>query len=495
MEPKFKRDQRVSLKKNIALKGRIDSIGAMYGGYQFYDVAWDSGELETKPEHELQNEIFIRNPWDLMLNNILSDYRDFSIATTLHKIRNTTSNTISTLQASRTLFMPYQYKPLVKFLKSDLKRILIADEVGLGKTIEAGHIMLELAARGNLRNVLVICTNSLRDKWKGELQEKFNFILKKYETKELIEDIKNDAAAFKKSVFGILNYEKCRSLNLQKTIEESGYRFDLLVCDEAHKIRNSETDQHKGVNKIVENSNAVVFLTATPIMTSIDNLHSLVRVLDRESYDTYDIFNNAVEQNKPFIKAVTKLNANESMPEIAEELHNTEVVQALTLDRQLLFSKTITVSDLFAADALYARARENMLSQGNSVENRVKVQQDLIELNSLNNIYTRTRKKDVMNADDVVVRNPRTIRVPLSEEERELYDDIIEQYDDENNLGLIQKKRQISSCIVAFYSDRNELLSGIYDTGIPDSKFNAFRKLVTEVCLKNEKAYRFCILH
>ena len=71
-------------------------------------------------------------------------------------------------------------------------------------------------------------------------------------------------------------------------IEENGYRFDLVICDEAHKIRNSETAQHKGVVKIIDNSDAVVFLTATPIMTDIRNLFNLIRVLDRERYYSFE---------------------------------------------------------------------------------------------------------------------------------------------------------------------------------------------------------------
>ena len=138
----FKKGQRVSLKQTPSVRGCVDEIFPLQAGYQFYDIKLDDGSIQTLPEHELIHEVFIQSPWDLLENNSLGDYRNFSIASTLHKIRNTTANTISTLKASRTLFKPYQFKPLVKFLKSDKKRILIADEVGLGKTIEAGHIML-----------------------------------------------------------------------------------------------------------------------------------------------------------------------------------------------------------------------------------------------------------------------------------------------------------------------------------------------------------------
>jgi len=487
-QPKFYTDQRVSLKNNPTKKGRIDHISSPNGGYQYYEVQWDDGGLEMKGEYELLEEIVICTSWDHLSNNSLNDYRDFSISTTLHKVKNTTSNTISSLKASRTIFKPYQYKPLVKFLKSDLKRILIADEVGLGKTIEAGHIMLEFAARGNLRNALIICTNSLRDKWKTELQDKFNFILKKYDNpREFVQDVQNEVIGNRKSIFGILNYEKCRNEELQKVIEENSYRFDLLICDEAHKIRNSKTAQHRGVAKIVDYSDAVVFLTATPIMTELSNLHSLIRVLDREGYDTYDIFNNAISQNRPFIRALNKLNANTPLQDVADELHDSRIVFEMTADEEVYFREEIAIGKLYEDDALYQRARENMCNSESSIENRVKIQQDLIELNSLNHLYTRTRKKDVMSDNDVVKRNPQTITVNLSNEEQEIYDSVINDYDDPNNLGLMQRKRQMSSCIVAFQTPREELKNGIYDKTITDSKFEAFKNIIDVVVLKNEK--------
>ncbi|MBL0337515.1 MAG: hypothetical protein IPP73_20015 [Chitinophagaceae bacterium] len=229
---------------------------------------------------------------------------------------------------------------------------------------------------------------------------------------------------------------------MDKILEETSYRFDLLICDEAHKIRNSETAQHKGVSVLVNSSDAVVFLTATPIMTDMSNLHNLIRVLDRDVYDNYDIFNNAVNQNKPFIRALTKLNANHSLPEIAEELHNSSVLQQVRADEEIFFSHEYSISELFTNDQLYLRVRERCWKIKDDLVTRVKIQQDLIELNSLNHLYTRTRKKDVLSDKDKVVRNPHTITVGLTEEESSIYDAVIEEYDNPDNLGLMQKKDQ-----------------------------------------------------
>lgn len=489
MPERFASAQRVSLLNNPAKRGEINNLIGLSGGYYYYDVQWDDGSLGTVGEHELAPEILNPTAWDLLASNQLYDYRNFSIASTVHKVKNTAANTISSLKASRTIFKPYQFKPLVKFLNSDNKRILVADEVGLGKTIEAGHIMLEMAARGQLKNALIICTKSLKDKWQLELQEKFNLFFKVYDrAADFIQDIEADVSASKRSVLGILNYEQCRNKKLLQKLEESNYRFDLLVCDEAHKLRNNETAQHRGVSKIIDAAEAVVFLTATPIMTELRNLFNLVRLLDKNRYGEFDIFNNAVNLNKPFIIALNTLRDRQiNMKTIAAALDSSKVVFESSINNEVYKRTEHTVGELFAGDALYQRVRSRMLNWSGSDEQRVEIQQDLMELNSLNHLYTRTRKRDVLGKDEAVIRDPKTILVTLSDEEREVYDSVLNEYADGNGLALMQRKRQMSSSIIAFQSDRHELEEGNYDSSLPDAKFEAFNTILEEVVNTNKK--------
>jgi len=485
---RFSKGERISFKENPSKRGKIDEVQAIQKTYQFYDIIWDDGSFEIIEESDLIEEIQVKTPWDILLSNSLSDYRNFSIVTTIHKVRNTSSNTISTLKSSRTIFKPYQFKPLIKFLKSDIKRIIVADEVGLGKTIEAGHIMLELAARNNLQNAVIICTKSLMDKWQKELQDKFNFSFKIYNTsKDFLSDIKLDVESSKRTIKAIINYEKCRNKDIQKLFELNEYNFDLVICDEAHKLRNSETLQHEGVNKVITKSAAVVFLTATPIMMGLKDLYTLLKTLDPERFNTYDVFQNSINQNKPFIKALSDLAKNISLNQIGTELNKAEIKQEVNIDEVIFFSKDYTVEDLFVNDELYKRVQHNLLNGTDTVINRVKIQQDLIELNSLNNIYTRTRKRDVINENEKVTRFPKTISVNLNSKEQEIFDSIIEEYSITDSLGIIQKKRQISSCIAAFNSSKEDLEQGNYDRQIEDSKFSAFKSIIDEVVIRGNR--------
>ena len=81
---------------------------------------------------------------------------------------------IYSMESTNTDFYPYQFKPVIKLINSPSHSLLIADEVGLGKTIEAGLIWTELQARFDAKNLIVLCPNALTKKWKDELLNKFD---------------------------------------------------------------------------------------------------------------------------------------------------------------------------------------------------------------------------------------------------------------------------------------------------------------------------------
>src|SRR5262249_1362838 len=99
---------------------------------------------------------------------------EFQQALTTLKLKRPLEQNLYSYLASRTDLQPYQFRPVLKLLNSPYGRMFIADEVGLGKTIEAGIIMLELAARVGMRRVLVVCPPALCRKWKTELVERFD---------------------------------------------------------------------------------------------------------------------------------------------------------------------------------------------------------------------------------------------------------------------------------------------------------------------------------
>ena len=314
-------------------KGNVVSVGAPSRGRQCYEVLFVGSDApDIVLENYLVADFDISDPYERVQNGSFSTFHDFARINTSYKLENSSNSTIASLKASKTIFKAYQFKPLLKFINSENRRILVADEVGLGKTIEAGHIMLELQARKEFRNVLIVCPKSLRLKWQSEMKEKFNIYFKIYDTPEdLKEDIKQRNGAFR----GIINYERLQYpakeekqqnprlfLNIFK---ETGILFSLVLCDEAHKMRNSNTATYRGSEMLASMAKSLVFLTATPIMIDDTNLYNLLHLLSPLQYDNPIEFHNSLSLNQPFLQALRELRTTQSLPSIAESLKDTSV--------------------------------------------------------------------------------------------------------------------------------------------------------------------------
>ncbi|MGL4410520.1 MAG: DEAD/DEAH box helicase [Bacteroidales bacterium] len=479
---------------NSNLVGVVTTVHPLRRGLQTYSVKYQDSE-DISIESDLEPNVNLSDPFDRMKMCLLDNFNDFSRINTTVKIRNTSNNTVSSLKASKTIFKAYQYKPLLKFLNSEKRRILIADEVGLGKTIEAGHIMLELLARKELRNALIICPKSLQIKWQKELLDKFNLSFKIYQNdKELVSDLNHHDGRVK----GIVNYEKVRSRidkdKVQKNrfidlIENSNKKFDFVLCDEAHRLRNSQTKANAGMAKLLSKTDSVVFLTATPIMIGVENLYNLLRLLDSHKYSNKDIFENEIMVNRPFLKALTMLNSNSPLPNIAEFLDNETIQLEYKYGETIKSNDEQKLSDYFEDDELYNRIITDLKSKEDSVETRVALQFDLSSMNALNSIFSRTRKREITTDWTQSERIPKKLLVSLTEDEQILYDEVIEEYlSDDQILALIQRKRFISSSIYGCLNDEKMLDQGVdqYEEWV-DSKFEVLCKILQEVVLGERK--------
>ena len=470
-------------------KGVVVFIYPRRPGKQLYDVIFDSGFRKPALEATLIPVTDYSDPFDCCAKGIFGSNYDFACINTSYKIRNTSNNTISSLKASRTIFKAYQFKPLLKFLNSRNHRVLIADEVGLGKTIEAGHIMLELSARRELNNALIVCPKSLQEKWQMELKEKFGFNFEIYTKEKLVYDIINKEGF----VRGIVNYEKIRlseDNKLFEALDNSTIKFDFILCDEAHRLRNSETLSYKGMARLLESPAAAVFLTATPVMIREENLFNLLSLLDPKQYSDYAVFMNTLSINAPFIKAISAINANVDFEVIKNDLASTEVGTYYTIGEdqfQQRYFKSATIDERFGDSPLYKRIISRLSSGKMNNETRVDIQFDLSAMSPMNSIFSRTRKREITTDWTQAERDTHTRIVHLYPDEFEEYTAIIEDYIDTEEelttrgyaLGLIQRKRQISSSVYGYLNDPEMLINGVdVFADKPDAKVDELIQII-----------------
>jgi SNF2 family DNA or RNA helicase len=209
----------------------------------------------------------------------------FGATLTRAKLLGKFSNTLFSFRATRTTFRPYQFKPVLKLLQTGKAHLLIADEVGLGKTIEAGLIWTELEARQEADRVLVVCPSSLLTKWKEEMADRFGFELMELDSnglKEFLDQHQRNRLQRRRAY--ICSLERLRMWEGLEVTKEIPPHFDLVIVDEAHSMRNQDTKSYALGTEIAEWADNLVFLTATPINLRQEDLLNLLELLAPGDY-------------------------------------------------------------------------------------------------------------------------------------------------------------------------------------------------------------------
>ncbi len=388
--------------------GIIEAIGPIHAGLQYYRIFWGgvAGTMNV-PEVDLKPYQPAETPSENLIRGNLAGYQEFQRLITYQRLLRDfpLRNNIYAFNASRTRFYPYQFKPLIKFLDSPSHRLLICDEVGLGKTIEAGLILTELQARQTVRRVLVVCPANLTQKWKLELERRFGEefrILQVADFKEYLDKYEEEMDRAK--IKAIISLESIRTNGILERLETLSPHFDLVIVDEAHHMRNFGRKQRKAGVLLSSSSTAMIMLTATPVHLGNENLFSLLNILDEDDFPDLWTADLRFRQNEPIVKAQVCLGQiPPKLSQAAEYLKETEQMQWIK-DNPL------------AIDIL-----ERLQSISPTDKRRlIELQRDLAELNLLGHIFTRTRKREVHA--NTAQRRAYALEVTLSQQEREFYD-------------------------------------------------------------------------
>lgn len=178
--------------------------------------------------------------------------------------------------------LPHQFEGALRILRDFNGTALLADEVGLGKTITAGMVLKEFIARGLAKKILILTPPSLVDQWLGELKNKFDLTFNAIESEE-------DWGRFD---YALASIDRVKTFDndtgLFKHNKAHEHVWDLLVVDEAHKLKDSKSRRWQFVDKMQKKR--FLILTATPFQNDLLELYNLLHLLKRGHLGTLQEF-------------------------------------------------------------------------------------------------------------------------------------------------------------------------------------------------------------
>jgi superfamily II DNA or RNA helicase len=336
------------------------------------------------------------------------------------------ANVIYSLDTTATDFHAYQFKPLIKLLHSAASGILIADEVGLGKTIEAGLIWTELVSRFDFQRLLVVCPAVLCEKWQRELRSRFGVAADIVGARDLLDRLRRSSAARDTERFALI--ASLQGIRPSRGWSDDGdepsgaasqlARFldaeanehplvDLTIVDEAHYLRNPETMTAEAGRLLRGISEFVVLLSATPVQLRSRDLFQLVNLADPDVFDRRQAFDEVIEANAPLVRARDLVAHGRATPESLREIL-----------REAARSPLLSGSRQLAALLDEIPDQESLADPRTISETAWRIE----NVNLLGHVVTRTRKRDV--TEWRVVREAVAEGVSMTAAERSFYEQV-----------------------------------------------------------------------
>lgn len=245
----------------------------------------------------------------------------------------------------------YQIETTKKVLKHFHGRVLLCDEVGLGKTIEAGMLIKEYLMRGMIKNVLILTPAPLVSQWKEEMLSKFGIEFVTTDDTEFV----NDQSNFWRHKFIIASINMAKSSkNMPNVIEQF---YDLVVVDEAHHLRNRQTLSWQLVNQIKKKF--IFLLTATPVQNNLIELFNLITLLKPGQFKTEKLFKQEYLKRGNQRVPVNKERLRELLRDVM--IRNTRSAIDLKLPKR--FAITIRLEPGDAERGIYERLNEYLKRQ------------------------------------------------------------------------------------------------------------------------------------
>ncbi len=294
--------------------------------------------------------------------------------TLLSKIKNETSAGVLSSLSSGVIPLPHQLHVLQRALETRNIRYILADEVGLGKTIEAGMIIKELKARGLITRILVVCPTGLVSQWSVEMQEKFHekfqvILPSDFDTIRRLTDNDDVYGQFDQVISPMDSIkpvekhagwsdERVEKYNQERVEAIINSGWDLIIIDEAHRVAGSSSDvaRYKLGYLLSQASPYLLLLTATPHNGKTEPFLRLIRLLDEQAFPNYKSI--VKEQVAPYLIRSEKREAIDNNGNLLFKKRYTHLVE-LTWDERHSLQRQLYEMVSSYVSKTYDKARRN----------------------------------------------------------------------------------------------------------------------------------------
>jgi len=285
-----------------------------------YRVETESGDTESLEEARLDTAIQLNKPLDRLFSGQIDNFKWYRLRnrTWQNSLKNH-NNGITGLTGARTSLIPHQLYIANEVASRFAPRVMLADEVGLGKTIEAGLILHQQINTGRASRVLIIVPESLIHQWLVEMLRRFNLFFSIYDEErcraiEESTDFSNPFNAEQQVLCSLTLFTN----NPQRFEQVINTEWDLLIIDEAHHLAWSNehvSEEYKLVEQLAKTSKGLLLLTATPEQFGKESHFARLRLLDTDKFSDYDTFTQQENQYQIIADLIEKIIADEPLSE------------------------------------------------------------------------------------------------------------------------------------------------------------------------------------
>ncbi len=344
------------------------------------------------PEIELNSFVQFSEPQDRLFAGQVDKLKAYQLRSdTLAQLRHQQQSAVRGLLGARVQLLPHQLYIANEVSSRYAPRVLLADEVGLGKTIEAGLILHQQLITGRASRVLVIVPDSLLHQWLVEMLRKFNifFTILDEERCQALAEVNDESELAQNdeiNPFETAQTILCKlsflSENSERYAQAMAAEWDLLIVDEAHHLAWSEekaSQEYQCIEGLAQQAKGVLLLTATPEQLGVESHFARLRLLDPDRYYDLAKFKQEEKQHESVNALVQKLLSED----LASFLQEQEFV-----DRLQDFIDDDSSKQLIAA----AKGKQDNANLQQLLE---KVKRDLLDRHGTGRVLFRNTRSSV----------------------------------------------------------------------------------------------------